>query len=348
MKIDLSYANKEGISLQNVLDVLNVGEAKGKKEIQDALNTTKSIDTLLGKLEDASLISKDKVGNKIMFSAVAISTEKVEEAVVEEKPKKTTKKAPAKKPAAKTTKKVKATEPEPMEEEVVAPKVEEPAPTPKKVTKAKPKNERTPAEVKEINELTQKVSEKHQIKSLVEIEEEKKGKTTEKEARSVEVNEDDLETLRQELESRTGKEVTAILHKRNDKAIKNRKQTAQELYDEEQKKLSEAGETYDEENPYRFVLNFFTSTLNGERATPYFRRRDEYVVKSIYNKFKTLCDKVEEYDISAQNLPFYRVITINMNEKVVKMYHIDMNRIVRGVHTIFKLNQFDDMFIKFK
>ena len=96
-----------------------------------------------------------------------------------------------------------------------------------------------------------------------------------------------------------------------------------------------------QDNPYRFVLNFFVTTLNGELATNYFRRRDNYVVKSIYNKFKTMCEKVEDYDTEQQHLPFYRAITICRDEMTVKMYHIDMNRTIRGIHTIFKIDSSD-------
>lgn len=292
MSLDLAYTNRAGISLQNVLDVLeNKGTDIAKKDIQNVLDTTKSIDILLKKLEELSLISKRKKGNKLLYT---ISKKKV---------------------------------------------------TKRTLHKAKPKRSKTPAEVKEINKQTANVTKDYQITALVEMDEEKKSSENK---RSKEVDQQDLNVLKKEMESKLGKEVTAVLHKRNEKVIKKRKETAQKIYEKQQSKIEVDAEAYEKDNPYRFVLNFFVSTLNGEKATPYFRRRDEYVVKSIYNKFNSLCEPVEEYVVSPQHLPFYRVITINMKENVVKMYHIDMNRIVRGVYTIFKLNQFDDMFIKFK
>ena len=101
----------------------------------------------------------------------------------------------------------------------------------------------------------------------------------------------------------------------------------------------------DIENPYRFVLNFFTDTLNGELSTTYFKRRDNYVVKSIYNKFKTICNKIDEYDTDQQHIPFYRAFSIDEETMTVKMYHIDMQRNIRGYHTLFQINEKDKKFI---
>lgn len=297
MQLDLTYTNRAGISLENVLHVLeNEKKPISKKDIQNTLETDKSIDILLNKLELALLIEKQKDGNKLLYTVFS---------------KKEVKEEPEKK---------------------------------RTLHRANPTRTKTPAEVKEINKQTAVVTKDYQIKSLVEIEPEKKSSKQ----KTVEVNQNDLDILKKEMESKLGKEVTAVLHKRNERAVRERKETAQKIYEQQQAKIELNSEEYEKDNPYRFVLNFFVSTLNGEKATPYFRRRDEYVVKSIYNKFSSLCETVDDYKISPQHLPFYRVITLNMKDKVVKMYHIDMNRIVRGVYTIFKLNQFDDMFIKFK
>ncbi len=344
MGIDLITSNKAGISLQNIIDVL-VDKSVSKKDIQASLNTTSNIDPLLKKLEDSLLIKKEKKGTKVLYS-VCQSEPQLESGTVLEVQVSTTKKIK------KATKdKVETPVVEPVIDVIHTPPVveEQPKPTKRKVTKASPKSDMTPAEVKNINTQTEIISKDHQITALVQIDDDKKNKKTAA-PKTEEVNEDNLELLRQELSGRLGKEVTAVLHKRNDRALKERKKSAQEIYEAQKSIASEPvqDEAYDTENPYRFVMNFFTSTLNGEKATPYFRRRDEYVVKSIYNKFKALCETVDDYAVTPQNLPFYRVITINEQEKLVKIYHIDMNRIVRGVHTLFRLNRFDDMFLKFQ
>lgn len=296
MSIDLKYKNKEGITLQKVLNTVKKAEALTKKEIAEKVKATKSIDALLNKLTDAGLLAKTKEGNKVLFSfAEEVDTPSKEEAVSEEPKKRST-----------------------------------------KVSKAKPNNTRTPKEIDDINKATKAVSEHHQITSLVEMEDTKEVKDV-----SDEVDESALEVLKNHLESRTGKEVTAILHKRNEKPTRVKHKNIDEIYAEHKNEL----DIIEEDNPYRFVLNFFTSILNNEHATPYFRRRDSYVVKSIYNKFKTMCDKVEDYEPDQQHLPFYRVITVSEKDMTVKVYHIDMNRIVRGVHTIFKLNTFDTDFL---
>jgi len=330
MKTDLTYTNRAGISLQNIYDILNNGESIGKKDIQDTLNTTKSIDTLLKKLEDLSIIGKEKNGNKILYTISKVKTEneKTKAQIIiskidnVEEPKLTT----------------------------VIPNIDHDDNNEKLkariANKAKPKRTKSPVEVDNINKQTAAITKNHQIKTLIEVEEIKTKKV--RGPKTEELNQNDLDVLKKEMESKLGKEVTAVLHKRNEKAIKKRKETAQNIYAAQQSKLEIKSDEFGTDTPYRFVTNFFVSTLNGEKATPYFRRRDEYVVKSIYNKFKSLCDTVDNYDVSPQNLPFYRVITINMKERAVKMYHIDMNRIVRGVYVIFKLNQFDDIFIKFK
>ena len=152
---------------------------------------------------------------------------------------------------------------------------------------------------------------------------------------SSEINQDDLDHLKAELENQTGKPVTTILHTRNEQKSK-KIQADIKLTDEI---------LTDIENPYRFVLNFFTDTLNGELATTYFKRRDNYVVKSIYNKFKTICDKIDEYDTNQQHIPFYRAFSIDEETMTVKMYHIDMQRNIRGYHTLFQINEKDKKFI---
>lgn len=327
METDLTYTNKAGISLKNVLDVLVTANEIGKKDIQTALKTDKNIDVLLKKLEAASLIEKKKTGNKLLYTVTKKSNlSKIEKPNTN-----------------KTSNEPKKTETEHiLDKDVVGEKI---VSHKRIVNKAKPKRDRTPAEVNEINKQTESMSKESQITSLVEEKPEEKVSRNNRGPKTKEVNEEELEILKKNLETRLGKEVTAVLHKRNDRVKKERKQTAKEIYEKQQ---AATNDDFGQDNPYRFVLNFFTSTLNGEKATPFFRRRDEYVVKSIYNKFKSLCDTVEDYAISPQNLPFYRVMTINVEQRAVKMYHIDMNRIVRGQYTIFRLNQFDDMFITFK
>lgn len=172
----------------------------------------------------------------------------------------------------------------------------------------------------------EKIEQDHTISKLVKVDEEKHFH-----ANSDEVDEEALEAVKRAIEDKSGKEVTAILHPRNENKKKEKKKEVTEIYDE----------VVLEENPYRFVLNFFNSTLNGEKATNYFRRRDNYVVKSIYNKFKTLCDKIEDYNVEQQNLPFYRVIAASKVDKAIKIYHIDMNRMIRGAHKIFALTDTD-------
>jgi hypothetical protein len=317
MKIDLAYTNKAGISLQNIMDVLGNGKAQPKKDIQGALDTTKSIDTLLKKLETASLITKAKQGNKFLY---VVST------TVEKK--------------AQNTNNVKRGEESPIQKKnIKASPVQK-----RKSTKANPAP-KSPAAVEKRNEQTTIIRKDHQITSLVDYDDEKVPEKVPTKA----VEQQDLDILKKELEGRLGKEVTAVLHKRNENKVRNKKETPSEIYERQQLEIKEKdGYTYDEDNPYRFIMNFFTSTLNGETATPFFRRRDGYVIKSIYNKFKTMCDPVEDYNIASQNLPFYRVITIDKDEQIVKIYHLDMNRVIRGVHNVFKLNQFDDMFLKLK
>lgn len=386
MNIDLSYSNKEGITLQNIIDVLE--KEQSKKDILLTLNTSKSIDTLLKKLEDALLIKKTKNGNKVLYSKVDASKKVI----------KKTKKQQLEDDKQRMQEQLEDSfTPKQLEElEIIKNKVQEklknrepgtvkidkswilddsdndillgseildipmprtsdestdrigtPISTAPKLHKANPKMDRAPVEIDKINAQTAVMSKDHQITTLIEMEDEKKSKNN-LENISNEINEDALESLKKEMESRTGKEVTAILHKRKDRALKERKESAQEIYAKQQEQIEKDSEVYDEENPFRFALNFFTSTLNGERATPYFRRRDDYVVKSIYNKFKTLCNSVENYILEPQNLPFYRVITINETDLTIKIYHIDMNRIVRGHHTIFQLTESDAKYLEFK
>jgi len=152
-----------------------------------------------------------------------------------------------------------------------------------------------------------------------------------------EINQEDLEFLKQEMESIEGKPITAILHTRNEKKPKKEHTNIDKIYEENK----EDEHIIDKENPFRFVLNFFTTTLNGELSTPHFKRRDNYVVKSIYNKFKTMCDKIDKYDTDQQHIPFYRVFTIDKDSMTVKMYHIDMNRVIRGYHNLFRLSDDD-------
>jgi predicted transcriptional regulator len=306
MSLDLKYKNKEGITLQKVLTVVKKsGNPLPKKEIATQVKAKKSIDTLLNKLTDSGMLIKIKEGNKILFSLA-------EDEITKPEPSKL------------------------VEEE----KIEEPKSKKKtqkrKVTKAKPQRERSPAEVEQINKETSNVTKDHNIESLVEMEEEQKLHFP-----SDEIDDAALEVLKNQLESRTGKEVTAILHRRNETPERKKKKDVGTIFEEHKKEL----DILEEDNPYRFVLNFFTSILNKEFGTPYFRRRDAYVVKSIYNKFKTMCDKVEDYTPDMQHMPFYRVITVSEEDMTVKIYHIDVNRVVRGVHTIFKINPFDKDFL---
>jgi len=288
MSLDLKYKNKEGISLQKVLNTVKKSDKLSKKEIAEKVKASKSIDTLLNKLIDGGLLVKSKAGNKVLFSMN-------DDGLVEPKPIKK-----------------------------------------KRVTKAKPKTNKTPKEIDEINKQTANVTKDHNIENLVEMEEEPAPHFP-----TNEINQNDLDALKEQLEGRLGKDVTAILHKRNETPAKKRKKDVGVIFEEHKQELEEL----EADNPYRFVLNFFTSILNKEFATPYFRRRDAYVVKSIYNKFKTMCDKVEDYNPDMQHMPFYRVITVDETTMTVKIYHIDVNRVVRGVHTIFKLNPFDKDFM---
>lgn len=202
----------------------------------------------------------------------------------------------------------------------------------RKVTKAKPKADRTPADVKKINIELATVNKTHNVNKLIEMEEEQKLHIP-----TNEIDIDALNILKKELESKIGKDVTAILHRRGEAPEKKKKKDVVKIFEEHKDEL----DLLEVDNPYRFVLNFFTSILNKEFGTPYFRRRDAYVVKSIYNKFKSMCDKVEDYNPDMQHMPFYRVITINEEDLTVKIYHIDVNRVVRGVHVIFKLHEND-------
>lgn len=92
------------------------------------------------------------------------------------------------------------------------------------------------------------------------------------------------------------------------------------------------------ENPYTFVDDLFVNTFNGEVSTVYFRRKDDASVKSIFNKFKHLFDVVNDYVLDQQNTPFYRVFTIDQTKNIVKIYHVDMDRMIRGIHFLFKIN----------
>ncbi len=290
MSIDLTYTNKAGITIKSVLDAIKDGN-KSNSDIQHYVGTTKSIDTLLKKLEAANLIKKSKIGNKIIFL---------------------------------------------YDEQTKTENV-----TKKKAITTTPKKTKTKIETDLINKQTAVISKDHIITNLVEIDTNHPSKVDK--TVSIELNENDLNLLKQTIESRTGKEVTAILHKRNDRVSKQKKPSAEEIY--EQNKVVELDEEFLVDNPYRFILNFFTSTLNNEIATPYFRRRDDYVVKSIFNKFKTLCKAIDPYNILEQHLPFYRVITMDMKNLEIKIYHIDMNRVIVGIHRIFKLSEFDSHFI---
>jgi len=241
--MDLKYKNKEGITLQQVLDTIKANDGLSKKDLTTAVKAKKSIDTLINKLINDNLILKVKDGRAVKYTSV--------------------------------------------DKAVIIP----PENTLKKLT--------------------------------------------------AEVNQEDLDYLKQEMENIEGKPVTAILHKRNEKKPKKEHVLIDEIYE------ANKSEEYilDKENPFRFVLNFFTSTLNGELSTPHFKRRDNYVVKSIYNKFKTVCDKMDKYDTEQQHIPFYRAFTIDKDTLTVKMYHIDMNRVIRGYHNLFQLSDDDKKFI---
>lgn len=275
--MDLKYKNKEGITLQKVVDTLTNSNKLSKKEIASNIGAKKSIDTLIKKLIDNKIITKVTEGRSVFFS---LTTQEDLES-----------------------------------------------------TKTSSKKN-----VDDINKATTSMSKDNTIIKLVEVEEKK---VMQSEKKSDAVNQADLDFLKVELENISGKEVTAILHKRNEQKPKKKTQEASEIYEA----IKDDEDIINQDNPYRFVLNFFTTTLNGELATGYFRRRDNYVVKSIYNKFKTVCDKIESYNTDQQHQPFYRTITINKNDLIVRIYHIDMNRMVRGSHEIFKLNQQDIRFI---
>lgn len=315
MSLDLKYKNKEGISLQKVLNAVKKSDGLSKKDIAEKVKAKKSIDTLLNKLTNEGLLTKVKEGRTVLFSFNDVEEVKADDLT----------------PAQAEINVEKTVEVEEAPKEEPKPKAKK-----RKVTKAKPKTEKTPAEVAKLNEETANVTKDHNIESLVEMEEEQKLHFP-----TEEIDEKALEILKVQLEGRIGKDVTAILHRRNEPTERKKKKDVTEIYKEHKEEL----DVLEEDNPYRFVLNFFTSILNREYATPYFRRKDAYVVKSIYNKFKTLCDKAEDYNPDIQHMPFYRVITVNEEEMTVKIYHIDVNRVVRGVYTIFKLNTFDKDFL---
>lgn len=246
--MDLKYKNKEGITLQLVIDTIKSTNGLSKKDLIYEVKAKKSIATLLNKLLDNKLITKVKDGRAVKY--VSTLTEATNKSVI------------------------------------------------------------------------------------VEIDDSIKKLATE-------INQEDLDYLKQEMENIEGKLVTTILHTRNEKKPKKEHVIIDEIYE------AHKSEEYvlEVENPFRFVLNFFTSTLNGELSTPQFKRRDNYVVKSIYNKFKTLCEKIDMYDTDQQHIPFYRVFTIDKATLNVKMHHIDMNRITRGHHNLFQLSEYDKQFI---
>jgi len=247
--MDLKYKNKEGITLQKVLNAIKSQDGLSKKDLSTTIKAKKSIDTLLNKLLAEKLILKVKDGRSVVYKMVEAD--------------------------------------EAQDKSVVIP---------------------PDTSVKHITS---------------------------------EINQKDLDYLKKEMENVEGKPVTAILHKRNEPKPKKEHTNVEEIYEENK----EDEYTLDKENPFRFVLNFFTTTLNGELATPHFKRRDNYVVKSIYNKFKTMCEKADKYDTEQQHIPFYRAFTIDKETMTVKMYHIDMNRVIRGYHNLFKLSDEDKNFI---
>lgn len=316
--MDLKYKNKEGISLQKVLDVISKNDELSKKDLSKKLKAKKSVDTLLNKLIDFNLIKKIKDGRSVVYTSQLDKAEEAEPELIESYSKK----------------------------EVIKP--------PKMIIPPKKKSVEKP--IKITKEPTTVNSEKVEDKKIEMAIDDKKE-------HSLEVNQDDLDHLKKVMEAREDKFITTILHTRNERKPKKTHDNVSKMYEqakEEEKKLKkhipkEAIKKLDyeeiiadeiaEENPYRFVLNFFTSTLNDEMSTPNFKRRDNYVVKSIYNKFKTLSEKVDDYNTEQQHIPFYRAFTIDKNTMTVKMYHIDMNRVIRGCHTLFKIDDEDKRFI---
>jgi len=260
--MDLTYKNKEGISLNDIVTTLN-SKKLSKKEIITSVSAKKSIDTLLKKLLENNIITKEQSGRSVFY--------KLNKSEINHK-------------------------------------------------------------TDRLNEMKSVVSKDNQITKIIEVEPIKEDKKI-----SDEVDEENLNYLKKEMESKLGKEVTAILHHRNEPREKAEISNPKKIYDDLEEEILK-------ENPYRFVLNFFNTTLNNEKATGYFRRRDSYVVKSIYNKFKTKADKINEYDVEQQHQPFYRAFTIING--VVKIYHIDMNRMIRASYEIFKIKDEDMKFFK--
>lgn len=403
--MDLKYKNKEGISLQKVLDVISKNNDISKKDLAKKVKAKKSIDTLINKLIDLEAIHKIKDGRTVFY------TTQMDADVVEEVsmviPIEKSKPSPIKMPSATVTDDI-----TPVTSAVIASVVNEPK---EKIPKKHQSVEESTLvletkETKTVEESTLTVEVDKGIQSLKEasapiIHTPKQKKTKTEPHRSAtlikpvdptadvventivmttdasikkltsEINQGDLDHLKSEMEVQSGKNVTAILHTRNEKKPVKEYINVEEIYnnnkiaeakeaeeatqkkEEELKLVVDGANTklvsekiteeivIDQENPYRFVLNFFTTTLNGEVATPHFKRRDNYVVKSIYNKFKTLCDIIDEYDTNQQHIPFYRAFTIDKYTMTVKMYHIDMNRVIRGYHDLFKISDEDKKFI---
>lgn len=149
-----------------------------------------------------------------------------------------------------------------------------------------------------------------------------------------------LEYLEKTLASIPEKKSKKIVHKSPDK-----KPEVVEILPEDEIQIEEDVILTDD-NPYRFVLDFFNSKTEEELTTDFFRRRDDYAVKSIYNKLKSMCVKMDDYNVDQQNVPFYRAFSVNFKEKVVKILHIDMNRSVRGIHNVFGLTDEDINLLK--
>ena len=194
MSINLTYANKSGISLQDVLGVIST-IGVGKRYIKDQLDTTKSIDILLRKLEDEKLIDRTKSNNRVLYTLIT--------------------------------------------------------------------------------------------------------------------------------ETKKQTEIPTLKHSRNDY-----------VFDMFEKPIEDDDIVL--ENPFRFVQNFFTSTLKGNVATPFFRRKDDHIVKSLYSKFTSMCIIMDDYSITSPNLPFYKVFSIDKENRTVLIHHIDMNRTIRGEYSLFK------------
>ena len=183
-----------------------------------------------------------------------------------------------------------------------------------------------------VTKMIEKVEQEYEITQVI-----KADRKIESGKIITEIDQEHLDRLAKELESKIGKEITAILHTKKD-----RKPKSPETHIFKNEPIIEKMYEY-KKNPFKFILNFFDGELNGEKSTKYFKVRDTFVVKSIYNKFRNRYTLLEQYNFN-HHKPFYRVMTISNG--YVKLYHLDMHRIVKGVFKLFKITDDDLKFLK--